>query len=90
MTSIDVFYQGEGIREIAHFEATPDHTFAAIKIATFTSFIRCSSSRPVRPGQPAWLRTTKLFSSLSTVMPGSTFFARSIAFQAAPKSVLTM
>ena len=33
MTSIDVFYQGEGIREIAHFEATPDQTFAAIKIA---------------------------------------------------------
>jgi hypothetical protein len=33
MTLIDVFYQGEGIREIAHFEATPDHTFAAIKIA---------------------------------------------------------
>jgi len=33
MTSIDVFYQGEGIREIAHFEAKPDHSFAAIKIA---------------------------------------------------------
>lgn len=33
MTSIDVFYQGEGIREIAHFEANPDQTFAAIKIA---------------------------------------------------------
>ena len=33
MTSIDVFYQGEGIREIAHFEAAPDQTFAAIKIA---------------------------------------------------------
>ena len=23
MTSIDIFYQGEGIREIAHFEADP-------------------------------------------------------------------
>ena len=33
MTSIDVFYQGEGIREIAHFEADPDHSFAAVKIA---------------------------------------------------------
>jgi hypothetical protein len=33
MTSIDIFYQGEGIREIAHFEANPDHSFAAIKIA---------------------------------------------------------
>jgi hypothetical protein len=33
MTSIDVFYQGEGIREIAHFEADAEHTFAAIKLA---------------------------------------------------------
>ena len=33
MTSIDVFYQGEGIREIAHFEADPDHSFAVIKLA---------------------------------------------------------
>jgi hypothetical protein len=33
MTSIDIFYQGEGIREIAHFEAAPDHSFAAVKIA---------------------------------------------------------
>ena len=33
MTSIDIFYQGEGIREIAHFEADPEHSFAAIKIA---------------------------------------------------------
>lgn len=33
MTSIDVFYQGEGIREIAHFEASPDHSFAAVKLA---------------------------------------------------------
>lgn len=33
MTSIDVFYQGEGIREIAHFEADAEHRFAAIKIA---------------------------------------------------------
>src|ERR1700688_3439686 len=31
MTSIDIFYQGEGIREIAHFEADHDHTFAIIK-----------------------------------------------------------
>ena len=33
MTPIDIFYQGEGIREIAHFEADPDHSFAAVKIA---------------------------------------------------------
>jgi hypothetical protein len=33
MASIDIFYQGEGIREIAHFEASPDHTFAAVKLA---------------------------------------------------------
>src|SRR5882757_5891808 len=33
MTSIDIFYQGEGIREIAHFEADPDDSCAAIKIA---------------------------------------------------------
>lgn len=33
MTSIDVFYQGEGIGEIAHFEASPNHTFGAIKLA---------------------------------------------------------
>jgi hypothetical protein len=33
MTSIDVFYQGEGIREIAHFEADHEHTFAVIKLA---------------------------------------------------------
>jgi hypothetical protein len=33
MTSIDIFYQGEGIREIAHFEADADHTFALIKLA---------------------------------------------------------
>lgn len=33
MTSIDIFYQGEGIREIAHIEATPDHTFAVVKLA---------------------------------------------------------
>jgi hypothetical protein len=33
MTSIDVFYQGEGIREIAHFEADPAHTFAIVKLA---------------------------------------------------------
>jgi hypothetical protein len=33
MTSIDIFYQGEGIREIAHFEANHDHTFAVIKLA---------------------------------------------------------
>ena len=33
MTSIDIFYQGEGICEIAHFEADPGHTFANIKLA---------------------------------------------------------
>jgi hypothetical protein len=33
MASIDVFYQGEGIREIERFEADPDHTFAVIKLA---------------------------------------------------------
>lgn len=33
MTSIDIFYQGEGINEIAHFEASPDHTFAVVKLA---------------------------------------------------------
>ncbi|MCF2523215.1 hypothetical protein [Bradyrhizobium sp. G127] len=33
MTKIDVFYQAEGIREIAHFEADHDHTFAVIKLA---------------------------------------------------------
>jgi hypothetical protein len=33
MTSIDVFYQGEGIREIAHFEADLEHSFATIKLA---------------------------------------------------------
>ena len=33
MTPIDIFYQGEGIREIAHFEAAPDHSFASVKIA---------------------------------------------------------
>lgn len=33
MTSIDIFYQGEGIREIAHFQADAEHSFAAIKIA---------------------------------------------------------
>lgn len=33
MTTIDVFYQGEGIREIAHFEADDDHTFGFIKLA---------------------------------------------------------
>jgi hypothetical protein len=33
MTTIDIFYQGEGIREIAHFEADADHSLAVIKIA---------------------------------------------------------
>ncbi len=31
MTTIDIFYQGEGIREIAHVEADSDHTFAIIR-----------------------------------------------------------
>ncbi len=33
MTSIDIFYQGEGLREVAHFEADPDYTFGIIKRA---------------------------------------------------------
>ena len=33
MTSIDVFYQGEGIGGIAHFEAKPGYSFAMIKLA---------------------------------------------------------
>lgn len=33
MTAINIFYQGEGIRDISHFEADPDHTFGAVKIA---------------------------------------------------------
>jgi hypothetical protein len=32
MTVIDIFYQGEGIREIAHIEASPEHTFADVKL----------------------------------------------------------
>ena len=31
MQAIDVFYQGEGIGEIEHFEAEPDLSFAAVK-----------------------------------------------------------
>jgi hypothetical protein len=31
MTSIDLFYQGEGIGEIAHVELEPDATFAILK-----------------------------------------------------------
>jgi hypothetical protein len=31
MTQIDVFYQGEGVREIEHLELGPDHTFATLK-----------------------------------------------------------
>jgi hypothetical protein len=33
MKTIDIFYQGEGIREIAHFEADPGHSFAVIRLA---------------------------------------------------------
>ncbi|MBS0641742.1 MAG: hypothetical protein JSS43_17910 [Proteobacteria bacterium] len=33
MTTIDVFYQGEGISEIAHLEVDADHSFAAVRIA---------------------------------------------------------
>jgi hypothetical protein len=40
MTSIDVFYQGEGIREIAHFEADPEHSFAVIKLAIIEYVLR--------------------------------------------------
>lgn len=31
MSVIDVFYQGEGIREIEHIEVDAEHTFAALK-----------------------------------------------------------
>jgi hypothetical protein len=31
MESIDIFYQGHGIREIEHIEVRPDHTIAVIK-----------------------------------------------------------
>ena len=31
MNRIDIFYQGEGIREIEHFEVDPNETFAAVK-----------------------------------------------------------
>jgi hypothetical protein len=33
MTHIDIFYQGEGIRETAHFEAKPGYSFAMIRLA---------------------------------------------------------
>ena len=31
MTSIDIFYQGEGLREIEHIEVGPDQTFSNLK-----------------------------------------------------------
>jgi hypothetical protein len=31
MTAIDVFYQGEGVREVEYIELGPDHTFASLK-----------------------------------------------------------
>ncbi len=31
MKSIDVFYQGEGVGEIAHLELEPEATFATLK-----------------------------------------------------------
>ncbi len=31
MASIDIFYQGEGLREIEHIEVGPDHTFSTLK-----------------------------------------------------------
>jgi hypothetical protein len=31
MTQIDVFYQGEAVRDIEHLELGPDHTFATLK-----------------------------------------------------------
>jgi hypothetical protein len=31
MTSIDVFYQGEGVRDVEHIEVGADHTFAVLK-----------------------------------------------------------
>lgn len=33
MKSIDIFYQGEGIREVDHIEVTDEHTFEAVKTA---------------------------------------------------------
>jgi hypothetical protein len=35
MESIDIFYQGHGIREIEHIEVRPDHTIAVIKEILF-------------------------------------------------------
>ena len=31
MASIDIFYQGEGLREIEHIEVGPAHTFSTVK-----------------------------------------------------------
>jgi hypothetical protein len=31
MTSIDIFYQGEGLREIEHIEVGAEHTFSTLK-----------------------------------------------------------
>jgi hypothetical protein len=31
MASIDIFYQGEGLREIEHIEVGPEHTFSTLK-----------------------------------------------------------
>jgi hypothetical protein len=31
MESIDIFYQGEGLREIEHIEVGPEHTFSTLK-----------------------------------------------------------
>jgi len=31
MTAIDIFYQGEGLREIEHTEVDPEHSFNAVK-----------------------------------------------------------
>ena len=47
MTAIDIFYQGEGIREIAHFEASPEHNFAAIKIAINGQTGRVAGRAPI-------------------------------------------
>ena len=31
MASIDIFYQGEGVRDVEHIEVGPEHTFGALK-----------------------------------------------------------
>ena len=49
MKSIDLFYQGEGVGEIAHIELEPDATFAVLKARLVEKHgsppMRCCSSR---------------------------------------------